>query len=97
MKATATLSDRDLTFDKRTHRPIPVYWFNVEIVEFDPDEMVIEDGLLKTDEAFLSAVRAVRESEDYPIHLKSPRINLGDDFRFTGLGKVEGFAFVEPA
>ena len=95
MKATATLSDRDMTFDPRTHRPVPVYFFDVEITEFD--EMPISDGFLETDDAFISAVTAVRESEDYPIHFNSPRIYLGDDFRFTGLGKVEGFAFVEPA
>ena len=94
MKAIAKLSDRDLTFDRRTHRPTPVYWFNIEITEFD--EMPILDGFLETDDAFISAVTAVREAEDYPIHFNSPRIYLGDDFRFTGLGKVEGFAFVEP-
>lgn len=95
MKAIATLSDKDMTFDPRTHRPIPVYWFLVKITEFD--EIFIWKGSLETDEAFVSAIRAVRESDDYPIHFNRPRIYLGDDFRFTGLGKVEGFAFVEPA
>jgi len=95
VKATATLSDRDMTFDAKTNRPTPIYWFNVEITEFD--EMPIKDGFLETDEAFLSAVKAVRNAEDYPYHFASPRIYLGDDFRLTGLGKVEGFAFVESA
>ena len=95
MKATATLSDRDMIFDPKSHRPTPVYWFTIEITEFD--EMPITDGFLETDDAFISAVTAVRESEDYPYHFASPRIYLGDDFRFTGLGKVEGFAFVESA
>ena len=96
MKATATLSDRDMTFEPRTHRPVPVYFFDVEIIEFDADEMVIEDGSLEIDGTYLAAVKAVREADEYPIHFASPRIYLGDDFRFTGLGKVEGFAFVEP-
>lgn len=95
MKATATLSDRDMTFDAKTNRPIPVYWFMIEITEFD--EMPIKDGFIETDDAFISAVTAVRESEDYPYHFARPRIYLDDDFRFTGLGKVEGFAFVESA
>jgi len=95
MKVTATLSDRDMTFEPKTHRPTPIYWFNIEITEFD--DMPITEGFLETDDAFISAVSAVRKSEDYPYHLASPRIYLGDDFRFTGLGKVEGFAFVESA
>ena len=95
MKATATLSDRDMIFDAKTNRPTPVYWFNVEITEFD--DMPIKDGFLETDDAFLSAVSAIRDAEDYPVHFASPRIYLGDDFRLTGLGKVEGFAFVESA
>ena len=93
MKATATLSDRDMTFDPKTNRPTPVYWFNVEITEFD--DMPIQDGFLEDDDAFISAVTAIRDAEDYPFHFASPRIYLGDDFRLTGLGKVEGFAFVE--
>jgi len=96
MKATATLSDKDMTFEHRTPRPIPVYFFDVEITEFESGEMVIEDGSLEIDETYLAAVRAVMDADEYPIHFNRPRIYLGDDFRFTGLGKVEGFAFVEP-
>lgn len=93
MKAIATLSEKDMTFDPKTHRPIPIYFFDIEITEFD--EILIWNGSLETDDAFISVVMAVRDADEYPFHFASPRIYLGDDFRFTGLGKVEGFAFVE--